>query len=565
MSYKAFISYSHATDGQLAPAIQSALHGFAKPFYRLRSVRVFRDETSLHLTPELWPRIQQGLNDSEYFILMASPQAAASKWVQNEVDAWLASRDSLDKFLVVLTAGEIKWNEEAADFDWQATTALPTNLKSKFKGEPLYSDFRWARDIPPAQLSLRNPKFLREIGRLASTLHQRSLNDMIGEDVRQHRVFKFVASVVGILLMALSIGASGAAYYANQRRAEAISERNRAEESTRREREARKAEEEQRANAIFEQEGAELAAVRERTARLVAVQQRQRAEEQTRLATNMKTVGELYREASNIEARGFPNSYFEEYQGGRIPGLLERILAKYRETKDVTGQISTLIALGDKPGSTSGDRTNTAVKRYEEAVSLSHHRDPASEVAALIRLGETLGAGDAEDYYRRAVGVYGKEPSKEAEVLVEIARRLAKKTNSTTDLNQKVRNQERVHYYFTKAAEAYHQIGDSWGEGLSYSDLGHHYFYQFNSERGAYYFNLSIPLLEKALPGLQGKENRAKLARTFEIIATMSSIVQSREKAIQAYRSALEIYRALGNNNKIKEVRDAIDRLEKRN
>jgi hypothetical protein len=40
MTYKAFISYSHAVDDKLAPALQSALHRFAKPFYRLRSIRI---------------------------------------------------------------------------------------------------------------------------------------------------------------------------------------------------------------------------------------------------------------------------------------------------------------------------------------------------------------------------------------------------------------------------------------------------------------------------------------------------------------------------------------------
>jgi len=58
MSYKAFISYSHAADYQLAPTLQSALQRFAKPFYRLRAINVFRDKTSLHLTPKLWPLIQ---------------------------------------------------------------------------------------------------------------------------------------------------------------------------------------------------------------------------------------------------------------------------------------------------------------------------------------------------------------------------------------------------------------------------------------------------------------------------------------------------------------------------
>jgi len=36
--FKAFISYSHEADGTLAPSLQSALHHFAKPWYRMRGV-----------------------------------------------------------------------------------------------------------------------------------------------------------------------------------------------------------------------------------------------------------------------------------------------------------------------------------------------------------------------------------------------------------------------------------------------------------------------------------------------------------------------------------------------
>jgi len=37
-TFKAFISYSHAADGKLAPSLQHALHSFARPFYRLRAI-----------------------------------------------------------------------------------------------------------------------------------------------------------------------------------------------------------------------------------------------------------------------------------------------------------------------------------------------------------------------------------------------------------------------------------------------------------------------------------------------------------------------------------------------
>src|SRR4029077_7145791 len=71
--YKAFISYSHAADGKLAPALRSSLEGFAKPWNQIRAMRVFLDKASLSANPELWGTIERSLNGSEYFVLLASP------------------------------------------------------------------------------------------------------------------------------------------------------------------------------------------------------------------------------------------------------------------------------------------------------------------------------------------------------------------------------------------------------------------------------------------------------------------------------------------------------------
>jgi hypothetical protein len=51
--YDAFISYSHAVDGKLAPALHRGLHRLARPWYRMRALHVFRDQTSLTVTPAL--------------------------------------------------------------------------------------------------------------------------------------------------------------------------------------------------------------------------------------------------------------------------------------------------------------------------------------------------------------------------------------------------------------------------------------------------------------------------------------------------------------------------------
>ena len=185
-THKAFISYSHAADDRLAPTLQTTLHRFANPFYRLRALRIFRDKTSLHLTPELWPLIQSALADSEFFVLLASPDAARSPWVQAEVDEWLRLSDgSLAKLLLVLTEGELTRDSATKDFDWGRTTALPPNLRAKFELEPLHLDLRWAKQN--CELSLRNPRFLDDIGTLAAVLHGKPKDELIGQTPRPER------------------------------------------------------------------------------------------------------------------------------------------------------------------------------------------------------------------------------------------------------------------------------------------------------------------------------------------------------------------------------------------
>src|ERR671925_877325 len=100
--YDAFISYSHARDKPVAAALQSVIQTLGKPWYRRRALRVFRDDTSLSSTPHLWPTIERALGESRYFILLASPEAAASKWVNKEVEHWLA-HNGPDTLLIGLT------------------------------------------------------------------------------------------------------------------------------------------------------------------------------------------------------------------------------------------------------------------------------------------------------------------------------------------------------------------------------------------------------------------------------------------------------------------------------
>src|SRR5574337_1383489 len=213
--YKGFISYSHAADGRLAPAVQHALHRFAKPWYRIRSMRLFRDQTNLAASPGLWRSIESALVASEYFLFMASPTAAQSHWVQKEVDWWIQNRGT-KTFLILLTDGQIVWSETARDFDWARTTALPPQLVKSFPEEPLYSDLRWARTVN--QLSPRHSQFRSVILDVAATLLGRSKDELDGDDVRQHRIVRQLTMLMIAVLSALVLAAGSAAYVAKQQR-----------------------------------------------------------------------------------------------------------------------------------------------------------------------------------------------------------------------------------------------------------------------------------------------------------------------------------------------------------
>ena len=143
--YDAFVSYSHAKDKPVAAALQSVIQKLGKPWYRRRALRVFRDDTSLSATPQLWPSIEQALAQSRYLILLTSPEAAASPWVSKEVEYWLTHK-SPDTLFVGLTDGELAWDGKKRDFKWAANTPLPKPLKGRFAAEPKWIDLRPYRD-----------------------------------------------------------------------------------------------------------------------------------------------------------------------------------------------------------------------------------------------------------------------------------------------------------------------------------------------------------------------------------------------------------------------------------
>jgi WD40 repeat protein len=204
VGFDGFISYSHAADGRLAPAVQRGLHSLARPWHRRRALWIFRDQTGLAVTPSLWSAIQNAMNSSEYFVLMASPEAAQSPWVDKEIRHWVATK-SPDRILPIVTDGEWRWDAARSDFS-EDSTAVPDSLRGVFAEEPLYLDLRWAR--ADGHLSLRHSRFRDAIAQLAAPMHGVSKDDLEGEDVRQHRRARRLWSVAVAGLAALTLVAT---------------------------------------------------------------------------------------------------------------------------------------------------------------------------------------------------------------------------------------------------------------------------------------------------------------------------------------------------------------------
>jgi hypothetical protein len=121
MTYDAFISYSQAWDKPIASALQSVIQTLCKPWWKRRMARVFRDETSLAATPHLWSSIEEALMNSRFMVLLASPEAAQSKWVSKEVETWLSTKGPTT-LLLALTSGDLVWDKDVGDFLWTSAT-----------------------------------------------------------------------------------------------------------------------------------------------------------------------------------------------------------------------------------------------------------------------------------------------------------------------------------------------------------------------------------------------------------------------------------------------------------
>ncbi|MEZ7126803.1 TIR domain-containing protein [Nonomuraea sp. AD125B] len=217
--YDAFLSYAWEPDSHLVKAVRDGLHRLARPWYRLRALRIFRDQSSLPASPGLRPAIEDALAASRFLIVFLSPQAAGSAWVDDEIRYWLTHK-SVDTLRLVLCGGSLVWDKNAGDFDVERSSALPPALRDVHPHQPLWVDLRWAAEED--QRDLRNERFRGCLVQLAAPLHGRDPDELDGEDVRQHRKTRRVTAAAVTALAVLAASTAAAAVIAALRAEEAL-------------------------------------------------------------------------------------------------------------------------------------------------------------------------------------------------------------------------------------------------------------------------------------------------------------------------------------------------------
>jgi hypothetical protein len=205
--YDAFVTYAHV-DASIADAVAHGLQVFGKAWYQTRALRVFRDTTSLAASPSLWSALEQALLSSRYLVVLLSPAGAMSPWLNREITTFLHHHDA-GRILLVITDGDVVWDDQTGDFDPALSTAIPPALLGVFREEPRWVDLRWARR--QNTLTLRDPKLATALAELAAVLHAVTRDDLIGEHLRQHRrtrhlVFAVAATLTLLVLLSSTLG-----------------------------------------------------------------------------------------------------------------------------------------------------------------------------------------------------------------------------------------------------------------------------------------------------------------------------------------------------------------------
>jgi tetratricopeptide (TPR) repeat protein len=207
--YKAFISYCHR-DERFAAGMHRALESYRVPRKLVgtktdvgevpaRIKPVFRDRDDLSSASDLGNTVKQALSESENIIVICSPAAAASHWVNEEI-RYFASLGRQDRIFCIIVDGD------PAGVD-TSTACFPAALAEIGLHEPLAADIRkWA-----------DGKHLSRL-KLVSGMLGLPLDQLRRRDLQKRQKIWALAAVASVVLAAILITAVTARIAAQQRR-----------------------------------------------------------------------------------------------------------------------------------------------------------------------------------------------------------------------------------------------------------------------------------------------------------------------------------------------------------
>lgn len=222
--YAAFISYSH-TDSGFARWLHRAIESYAIPKTLVgretdrgvvprRLTPVFRDRDELSASSSLSAAVEAALAAADHLVVIGSPAAARSRWVNAEVQAFKRAHGE-DRVIAAILSGEPASADDDECFPPSLRLQLGANgALSDVPAEPIAADFRPGKD--GKRLAL-----LKIISCLAGV----RLDELVQREAhRRHRrlAAAAAASIAGMAVTSgLAVAAVQARYAADRQRAQA--------------------------------------------------------------------------------------------------------------------------------------------------------------------------------------------------------------------------------------------------------------------------------------------------------------------------------------------------------